>query len=99
MPELSVKHQRDARGREEVVLCADLPDEILARVVEIIRAHSDCLVIMTPHTWMDNYDNQNDFLRVMEVLPERFAGALHWRPDNDSRARPRNRRTGGNLDS
>lgn len=89
MPEITVRHQQNAHRGEEVVLTIELPEELVASVVDIIRSHSDCLIVVAPQGWMNNPDNQADFAQVMKVLPERIDGALHRRANDNPAARPR----------
>ncbi len=89
MPEITIRHGQNAHRQEEVVIHSEVPDELVAPVVEIIRSHSDCLVVVAPQDWMNNPANQTDLARVVEVLPERIDGALHHRSNHAPGARPR----------
>lgn len=48
MPEITIRHQHDGRGEEEVVLNTDVLEVQVALVVAIIRSHSDCIIVVTP---------------------------------------------------
>lgn len=77
MPAINIRHQQNAKRQEEGELSTELPDELVAPVLEIIQAHSDCLIIVAPEGWMNNPANRHDFARVVEVFPERVDGALN----------------------